>query len=105
MDAIFDEEMPRVRLAVLLKHFSQIDDNREPWRVVYPLAEVVLLLTCATSLRRSVSRRRGRVNKRTPAIKVRARLSERVRELGIVQDRARVLARVFNCEFSLLVKR
>ena len=48
MDAIFDEEMPRARLAVLLKHFSQIDDEREPWRVVYPLAEVLLLLTCAT---------------------------------------------------------
>jgi predicted transposase YbfD/YdcC len=48
MDAIFDEEMPRARLAVLLKHFSQIDDEREPWRVVYPLAEVLLLMTCAT---------------------------------------------------------
>jgi DDE_Tnp_1-associated len=48
MDAIFNEEMPRARLAVLLKHFSQIDDDREPWRVVYPLAEVLLLLTCAT---------------------------------------------------------
>jgi predicted transposase YbfD/YdcC len=48
MDAIFDGEVPRARLAVLLKHFSQIDDDREPWRVVYPLAEVLLLLTCAT---------------------------------------------------------
>ena len=46
MDAIFNEEMPRARLAVLLEHFSQIDDDREPWRVVYPLAEVLLLLTC-----------------------------------------------------------
>jgi hypothetical protein len=36
MDAIFEGEMPRARLAVLLKHFSQIDDDREPWRVVYP---------------------------------------------------------------------
>jgi predicted transposase YbfD/YdcC len=35
-------------LSVLLKHFSQIDDDRESWRVVYPLAEVFLLLTCAT---------------------------------------------------------
>ena len=48
MDAIFNEEMPRARLAVLLEHFSEIDDVREPWRVVYPLAEVLLLLTCAT---------------------------------------------------------
>jgi hypothetical protein len=30
MDAIFNEEMPRARLAVLLEHFSQIDDDREP---------------------------------------------------------------------------
>jgi hypothetical protein len=49
MDAIFDEEMPRARLAVLLKHFSLIDDDRAPWRVVYPLAEVLLLPTCATN--------------------------------------------------------
>jgi tartrate/fumarate subfamily iron-sulfur-dependent hydro-lyase beta chain len=48
MEAIFDEEMPRARLAVLLKQFSQIDDGREAWRVMYPLAEVLLLLTCAT---------------------------------------------------------
>jgi len=48
MDAILDGEVPRARLTVLLKHFSQIADGREPWRVVYPLAEVLLLLTCAT---------------------------------------------------------
>ena len=48
MDAIFDGEVPPARLAPLLKHFSRIDDGREPWRVVYPLAEVLLLLTCAT---------------------------------------------------------
>lgn len=48
MDAILDGEVPRARLALLLKHFSQIDDHREPWRVAYPLAEVLLLLTCAT---------------------------------------------------------
>jgi len=48
MDAILDGERPRARLAVLLKHFfSQIDDERKPWRVVDPLAEVLLLLTCA----------------------------------------------------------
>src|SRR5271163_2686251 len=28
--------------------FSRRDDEREPWRVVYPLSEVLLLLTCAT---------------------------------------------------------
>lgn len=40
--------MPRAQPAVLPKRFSQIDDEPEPWRVVYPLAEAVLLLTCAT---------------------------------------------------------
>jgi len=48
MEAIFEEEMPRARLAVLLKYFSQIEDGRDPWRVMYPLDEVLLLLTCAT---------------------------------------------------------
>lgn len=47
-DAILDEEVPRARLGLLLKHFSELDDAREPWRVVYPLHEVLLLLTCAT---------------------------------------------------------
>jgi hypothetical protein len=35
-------------LAVLLRHFSALDDDREPWRIVYPIAEVLLLVTCAT---------------------------------------------------------
>jgi predicted transposase YbfD/YdcC len=43
-----DEEVPRDRLALLLEHFSKLSDEREPWRVMYPLAEVLLLLTCAT---------------------------------------------------------
>jgi predicted transposase YbfD/YdcC len=48
MAMMFDELTPRSRVAVLLKEFSQIDDDREPWRVAFPLAEVLLLLTCAT---------------------------------------------------------
>jgi predicted transposase YbfD/YdcC len=48
MDRTLDQEMPRARLALLLKEFSRVEDKREPWRVVYPLAEVLLLLTCAT---------------------------------------------------------
>jgi hypothetical protein len=32
METILDEELPRSRLAVLLKHFSQIEDGRESWR-------------------------------------------------------------------------
>lgn len=46
--SILEEDMPRDRLALLLKHFAKIEDNREPWRVMYPLTEVLLLVTCAT---------------------------------------------------------
>jgi len=51
VDLVFtlaDEEVSRDRLALLLEHFSKLSDEREPWRVMYPLAEVLLLLTCAT---------------------------------------------------------
>jgi predicted transposase YbfD/YdcC len=48
MDAIFTDEMPRSRVAALLKQFSQLADGREPWRIMYPLSEVLFLLTCAT---------------------------------------------------------
>src|SRR5580692_8008274 len=47
-DTMLDEEVPRARLALLLKHFSLLDDGREPWRVLYPLYEMLLLVTCAT---------------------------------------------------------
>ncbi|KAA5595075.1 ISAs1 family transposase, partial [Blastochloris sulfoviridis] len=47
-DTILDAEVPRARLALLLQHFSELDDAREPWRVMYPLHEVLLLVTCAT---------------------------------------------------------
>ena len=47
-DFLADEDLPKARVALLLKHFSQLDDAREPWRVVYPLGEVLLLVTCAT---------------------------------------------------------
>ncbi len=36
------------RVALLLEHYSRLEDDREPWRIVYPLSEVLLLLTCAT---------------------------------------------------------
>src|SRR5215467_8744983 len=48
METMLDEELPRSRLAVLLKHFSQVEDGRQSWRVAFPLAEMLLLLTCAT---------------------------------------------------------
>src|SRR5271156_3338607 len=47
-DFLADEDEPRARVALLLKHFSRLDDDRQPWRIVYPLSEVLLLLTCAT---------------------------------------------------------
>jgi predicted transposase YbfD/YdcC len=47
-DTIIDEEIPRARLGLLLQHFSELGDEREPWRVMYPLQEVMLLVTCAT---------------------------------------------------------
>src|ERR1700758_2362202 len=47
-DTIMDEEAPRARLALLLQHFSKLDDGREPWRVLYPIKEVLLLVVCAT---------------------------------------------------------
>jgi len=45
---IMDEEMPRAQVGLLLQHFSELGDEREPWRVMYPLREVLLLVTCAT---------------------------------------------------------
>jgi predicted transposase YbfD/YdcC len=48
MDTIIEDESPRARLALLLEHFSELDDDREAWRVLYPIEEVLLLVTCAT---------------------------------------------------------
>jgi hypothetical protein len=31
-----------------LRHFGELDDDSEPRRVMYPLKEVLLLVTCAT---------------------------------------------------------
>ncbi len=36
------------RLRALLDHLSIIHDAREPWRVAYPLQEVLLLVVCGT---------------------------------------------------------
>src|SRR5262245_53790708 len=46
-DTILDDA-PRDRLALLLQHFSELEDTREPWRVMYPLSEVLLLVVCGT---------------------------------------------------------
>jgi hypothetical protein len=36
------------RLGVLLEHFATIDDPRDVRRILHPLAEVLLLVVCAT---------------------------------------------------------
>lgn len=43
-----EADAPRARLTLLLEHFSELSDDREPGRVMYPLAEVLLLVSCAT---------------------------------------------------------
>ena len=48
MSLTLDDVSPKARLAVLLTEFSRLGDDREQWRVMYPLSEVLLLLTCAT---------------------------------------------------------
>lgn len=47
-DFLIDGEMPKSRVALLLKHFSHLEDEREPQRIMYPLSEMLLLVTCAT---------------------------------------------------------
>lgn len=47
-ELMLEEGFSRDRLALLLKHFSAIEDEREPWRVLYPLREVLLLVVCGT---------------------------------------------------------
>lgn len=42
------ESLPKSRLKVLLDHFGEIEDPREPWRVAHPLPEVLLLAVCGT---------------------------------------------------------
>jgi predicted transposase YbfD/YdcC len=42
------EVLPKSRLRSLLEHFAVIGDPRQPWKVMYPLREVILLVVCAT---------------------------------------------------------
>ncbi len=42
------EVLPKPRLRTLLEHFSVIGDPRQPWKVMYPLREVILLVVCGT---------------------------------------------------------
>ena len=43
-----DWSLSKPRLALLLEHFAAVEDVREPWRVAYPLREVLFLAVCAT---------------------------------------------------------
>ena len=43
-----DWSLPKPRLGLLLQDFAAIEDVRQPWRVAYPLREVVFLAVCAT---------------------------------------------------------
>jgi hypothetical protein len=46
-DTFFDEQLPRARLGLLLQHFAELGDDREPWRIAYPLHEMLLLVQWA----------------------------------------------------------
>jgi hypothetical protein len=41
-----DWSLPKPRLALLLEHFAAVEDVLEPWRVAYPLREVLFLAVC-----------------------------------------------------------
>ncbi len=43
-----DEFSCKPRLKALLAHFSKIEDDRDAWRVAYPLPEIFLLVVCGT---------------------------------------------------------
>jgi hypothetical protein len=43
-----DLTLTKPRLALLLDHFAAVKDVRKPWRVAYPLREVLFLVVCAT---------------------------------------------------------
>jgi predicted transposase YbfD/YdcC len=38
----------KAQLRVLLDHLGRVEDTREPWRVAYPLREVLFLVVCGT---------------------------------------------------------
>lgn len=43
-----EEIADRLSLKTLLDHFSEITDERESWRVAYPMPEVLFLVVCGT---------------------------------------------------------
>ena len=45
---VADAFLPKSRLAVLLDHFSQVEDPRDVRRILHPLPEILLLVVCGT---------------------------------------------------------
>ena len=43
-----DDEFPKARVALMLQHFAELSDERDSQRIMYPLQQVLLLVTCAT---------------------------------------------------------
>lgn len=48
MSSISAAPSAKSRLAVLLEHFSTLDDPRDVRRISHPLAEILLLVVCGT---------------------------------------------------------
>lgn len=48
MSLAIPESLPKSRLKAVLEHFAAIENPREPWRVAFPLPEVLLLVVCGT---------------------------------------------------------
>ena len=48
MALAFDDEFPKARLAVVLEHFAELNDDLGAWRVAHPIKDVLLLVVCAT---------------------------------------------------------
>ena len=44
----FGDEFSKATLAAPLKRFAELNDDREAWRVAYPIQEVPLLAVRAT---------------------------------------------------------
>ncbi|MGZ2402981.1 hypothetical protein ACVIKO_000241 [Rhizobium ruizarguesonis] len=51
MDFEITEDFAKSRLKSLLDHLGRIEDVREPWRVAYPLRDVLFLVVCGNDLR------------------------------------------------------
>lgn len=48
MSLLILESLPKSSLKALLAHLGRVDDPREPWRIAYPLPDVLLLVVCGT---------------------------------------------------------